>query len=127
MAEDHDEPGCEARRRELDAAHLRRRDDVPRNANHEQVAEALVEHELSRHPGIGAPEDDRERLLLRRELDALRATHERVAAADVRRESEVSFPQPPERFLCRHCLGSTSAWYTSVGNFAATPLRSGSI
>ena len=58
----------------LDAADLRRGDDVARNADDKQVAEALVEDDLGRHPGVGASEDDSERFLAGGELvTALRA------------------------------------------------------
>ena len=65
VAEHDDEPGAELRRRELDAADLRRRDDVAGDTDDEQVAETLAEHELGRHPGVGAAENDGDRLLSR--------------------------------------------------------------
>jgi hypothetical protein len=40
------------------------RGDVSRNAHHEEMSDALVEHELDRHPGIGARQHRSERLLL---------------------------------------------------------------
>ncbi len=46
MPEDDDETGAEAFGSKLDTADLRRRDDVPRNANDEEIAKALVEHDL---------------------------------------------------------------------------------
>ena len=58
MSEHHDEPRAEALGGELDAADLRRRDDVPGHADDEQVAQALVEDDLRRHPRVGASEDD---------------------------------------------------------------------
>ena len=48
---------------ELDAADLRRRDDVAGDADHEQIAQALVEHDLGRDPRVGAAEDDGDRAL----------------------------------------------------------------
>ena len=63
VAEDDDQPRAEARRGELDAPDLRRRDDVAGHADDEQVAQALVEHDLGRHARIGAAENDGERLL----------------------------------------------------------------
>jgi hypothetical protein len=46
VAENDDEARVESRRRELDAADLRGRDDVARDTDHEEVAEALVEDDL---------------------------------------------------------------------------------
>ena len=66
VSEHDDEPRAEPRRRELDAAHLRRCDDVAGNADHEQIAETLIEDDFGRHARIGTAEDDRERHLIRR-------------------------------------------------------------
>ena len=63
MAEHHHQPRAEARRRELDAADLRRGHDVAGHADDEQVAEALVEHDLRRHARVRAAKHDGERLL----------------------------------------------------------------
>ena len=60
MSEHDDQSRAEARCGELHAADLRRRDDVARDADHEQVAEPLVEHQLGGHPRIGAAKDDGE-------------------------------------------------------------------
>ena len=46
MAQNDDEPCAESLRGELDAADLRRSDDVSRNANHKEIAQALVEDDL---------------------------------------------------------------------------------
>ena len=45
VPEDDDQPRAESLGGELDAADLRRRDDVAGDADDEQVAQALVEHE----------------------------------------------------------------------------------
>ena len=58
--EHDDEARAEALGRELDAADLRRCDDVARDADDEQVAESLVEHDLDGHARVGAAEDDRD-------------------------------------------------------------------
>ena len=70
VTEHHHQARAEALGGELDAAHLRGGDDVARHADHEQVAQPLVEHDLRRHPRIGAAEDDRERRLLQRQRAA---------------------------------------------------------
>ena len=54
-----------------------------------------VEDELGRHARIGTSEDDRERLLARRQLAAARRARESIAA-DVRHESEVALAPPFE-------------------------------
>jgi hypothetical protein len=55
----------------LDAAHHQRvLGRVPRDPDHEQIAESLVEDHLGRHPRVGAPEDGGVRLLLLRERHA---------------------------------------------------------
>ena len=66
--EHDDQARAEAVGRELDAADQRGRDDVAGNADHEQVAGPLVEHELDRHARIRAAEHDRERFLGRGQL-----------------------------------------------------------
>jgi hypothetical protein len=49
MTQHHDQLGVETFRRELDAADLRRRHDVPRHPNDEQIAQSLVENDLRRN------------------------------------------------------------------------------
>src|SRR5690606_27926547 len=63
VAEHNDQLRSELLSRKLDAADLRRRHNVAGYTNHEQVAKALVEHELHRHARIGATEHDRNRTL----------------------------------------------------------------
>ena len=83
MPEHDHEARAELRGGKFDAADLRRRDDVAGDADHEQIAEALIEHELRRHARVGTPENDGERLL-RRHLNraphaARRARRDRLA------------------------------------------------
>ena len=66
VAHDHHQARAEALGRELDAADLRRRDDVARDADDEQIAQALVEDDLGGRARIGAAEHDRARRLRRR-------------------------------------------------------------
>ena len=47
MPQHNDQPCAEPRRRELDAADLRGSNDVSGNANDKQIAQTLVEHDLS--------------------------------------------------------------------------------
>lgn len=46
VPQNHDQPGTEPRRGELDTADLRGSDDVSGNADDKQVAQALVEDDL---------------------------------------------------------------------------------
>ncbi len=52
---------------ELDAADLRRGDDVSGNTDDKQITKALIEDDLRWHPRIGTSENDVERLLARRQ------------------------------------------------------------
>ena len=63
MTQHDDEPRAELLRGELDAADLRRRDDVTGDANDKQVSQTLVEHDFGGNPGIGAPKHDGKRRL----------------------------------------------------------------
>jgi hypothetical protein len=97
VSQHHDEPRAEAGRRKLDASHLRRGDDISRNADDEQVAKALVEHNLGRHAGVRASENDGERLLPRRKLMAGSAGG-LGAVPKVGDETAIAFAQPCEGF-----------------------------
>ena len=96
VAEHDDEPRVELLGRELDAADLRRRDDVAGNADDEQVAEPLIEHDLGRHARVGAAEDDRERLLPLGELVAP-GRADACAALAIGHEAPIALSQQPER------------------------------
>ena len=63
MADHHHQARAEALGGELDAAHLRRRDDVAGDADDEEIAEALIEDDLGGHARVRAAEDDGEGLL----------------------------------------------------------------
>jgi hypothetical protein len=103
VAEHDDERRGELRRRKFDAADLRRCDDVAGDADHEQVAETLVEDELDRDAGIRAAEDHREGFLARHELAAPRLAGQGVETAHARREAAVAFAQPIQCVACsRH-------------------------
>ncbi len=101
VPEHDDEPRAEPLGRELDAADLRRRDDVARDADDEQVAEALIEHDLDRHARVRAAEDRRERLLAGDDGHAPNAARElvdRVLACD---EAPIAVAQALERVARR--------------------------
>jgi hypothetical protein len=63
MAEDDDERHVEHRHRVLDGTQHRRIDGLPSGANHEHVAEALVEDQLGGHPAVRAAQYRRDWLL----------------------------------------------------------------
>jgi hypothetical protein len=89
MPQNHHQPGAEVRGRELDAAELGGRHDVPGHANDEKIAEALVEHNLHGHARIGAPKNDREGFLPFRQLGSLGIIQQDVLAAPSRHEPTV--------------------------------------
>jgi hypothetical protein len=90
VSQHDDEPRAEALGGELDAPDLRGGDDVAGDADDEQLAEPLIEDDLGGHAGIGAAEDDRERLLDLGQLGAAVAVEQRIGAADVRDEAAVA-------------------------------------
>ena len=101
VAEHDDEPRAEPLGGELDAADLRRRDDVARDADHEQIAEALIEHDLGRHARVRAAEDRRKRPLAGDDGHAPNAARElvdRVLACD---EAAIAVAQTLERVARR--------------------------
>ena len=68
VSQNHHQPCAEPLCGELDAADLRGGDDVSGNADDKQVAKALIEDDLCRHPRVGTSENDGERLLTCRQL-----------------------------------------------------------
>jgi hypothetical protein len=99
MTQDHDEAGVETLRGELDAAYLRRGNDISSHADDKQVTQALIEDDLGWHTRIRTAQDDREGLLALRQCTAAGRVPERLSAASIRRESAVTFYQSLE------CLG----------------------
>ena len=99
MPEHHDQARAEGLGGELDAADLRGRDDVARDADHEQVAESLVEHDLGRHARIRAAEDDGEWLLARAAARDAARRRCRLARSSVD-EAPIAFAQRCERGQC---------------------------
>src|SRR5271170_7146862 len=95
MAEHHHKPRAEPVRGKLDAADLRGRNDVARDANHEQIAETLVKHDLDRHSRVGAAEDGGEGSLAGGQLDAARM--QRLRVSKIGYETAVPFSQQCER------------------------------
>jgi hypothetical protein len=101
VAHHDDEPRREGGGGEFHAAHLRGRHDVPGDADDEQVAEPLAEDELGRDAGIRAPQDDRERPLVLRRIEAPRSAEAEVGIVQVLDEAAVAFLEPSERFVSR--------------------------
>ena len=63
VPENDNQTSSEPRSRKFDASYTRRGDDIPSDANHEQIAEALIKDDLGRHTSVGATEHDGEWLL----------------------------------------------------------------
>ena len=66
MPQDHDQRAIEHRDTELERPEHTGVDDMPGRADDEEVAQALVEDDLRRHPGVAAAEEDGERVLIAR-------------------------------------------------------------
>src|SRR5437016_14163450 len=64
MTQDHDQARAQVRDCVFDAAQCMVVDQIPSRANDEKVPEVLVEDQLGRSAGIGASENDGERVLL---------------------------------------------------------------
>src|SRR5581483_2896869 len=125
MSHHHDQLRTEFRRGELDAAHLRRRDDVAGDADDEEIAEALIEHELGRHARVGAAKDDREGRLIDGERAQL-FPGERLIGQLAGDEPAVPLAQEGER-ICRrnHATGTTrvtlTTWPTRYSSLMVSP------
>src|SRR5205807_2348251 len=91
VTQHHRQARAEPRRREFDAPHLRRRHDVARHPDHEEIAEPLTEHELRGHPCIGTAEHDGERLL------PLPQHRRGSPSLHPRDQATVPLPQPHQR------------------------------
>ena len=74
---------------------------LPGDANHEQVAQSLVEHDLGRHAGVRAAENDGERLLAGGHVGGAGLAGETICLLGVGDEPPISLPQPFERLLSR--------------------------
>ena len=87
-AADYSQPGqrVEARGREFDAPDLGGSDDIAGHANHKQISQTLVEHELRRDPRVRAAQDDGEGLL--------GLARDGIGSSGVGDESEVPLTQP---------------------------------
>src|SRR5690242_18393547 len=98
MPEHDNQPRSEPFCSKLDAPHLRWCDDVARNSNHEEVAQALVKNNFCRHARIGTAKYRREWRLLLYKLKRL-GLQNLFAAAHVCSKSFISFLKTRERFL----------------------------
>jgi hypothetical protein len=63
VSQDQDDLHPQVQGSELDAADLVVGQDVARHPDHEEVAQAVIEQELGRHPGVRAAEDGRKGVL----------------------------------------------------------------
>jgi hypothetical protein len=79
VPEHHEQDGSDLDGAVFQTAHDERRvDRVPCHPHVEQVSQALVEDHFGDHPGVGAPQHDREGLLTVRDLDPADAVPSRV-------------------------------------------------
>jgi hypothetical protein len=98
VPENDNETSSEPRSRKFNASYTRWGDDIPSDANHEQIAKALIKDDLGRHTSVGATKHDGEGLL----------THAFVTPSEpqgrgcrsIRREAAVAFPQSLQRVTC---------------------------
>jgi hypothetical protein len=100
VPEHDDESRAESLGGVLDAPDQRWSDDVPGDADDEQIAEPLIEDDLRRNARVGAAENDRVRLLLLRELGAALLAEEGFEAADVGGEAGVAGLEALQGFEC---------------------------
>jgi hypothetical protein len=90
VPEDNNEAGSEPRSRKFNASYTRRGDDIPSDANHEQIAEALIKDDLCRHTRVGATEHDGERFLT---PEFATPKPEGRGCSSIRREATIAFPK----------------------------------
>ena len=63
MPENDNETSSKSRRGKFNTSYTRRGDDIPSDANYEQIAEALIKDDLGWYTSVGATEHNGERLL----------------------------------------------------------------
>jgi hypothetical protein len=98
VSENDNETSSEPPSRKFNASYTRRGDDIPSEADHEQIAEALIKDDFGRDTSVGATEHDGKGLL----------THEFVtpsepqgrACRSIRCEAAVAFPESLQRVTC---------------------------
>jgi len=79
---------------------LRWRDDIAGDANHEQVAQTLVEDNLGRYPRVRAAQNDGEGKLLGRQFNTAAGAGGVLAVAAVGDETAIAVAQPLQGLLC---------------------------
>src|SRR4051812_7533113 len=98
MPQHHYQPRLESLGCEFHAPYLRGRNDISCHPDHEEIAESLIEHDLSGDARVGAAEDDGEGLLALSELWTARPTQESIGITQRGCEAVVSFLKSGERF-----------------------------
>ena len=68
--------------------------------NYKQIPQALVKDEFRRHPGIRAPENDREGRLACNQIGSFKLLYQGVNTAHTGHKAPVAFPQS---FQCLSC------------------------
>lgn len=96
MTEHDDESRAELPCRELHAPDLRRRHDVPGDANDEQVPQSRIEDKFRRDARVGTAKDNRERLLAVDEITSLRSPCVTRVRGTIGHETGVAGPKALE-------------------------------
>ena len=110
MTQHYDQWSTESLCGELDAADLRWRNDISGDADHEQIAQTMIENDFYGYPRIRTTENDRKRFLTRHEFIALSVAHRYVKAASARYESGIPVAQAIQCFSrwYHHCSLSSA-------------------
>ena len=99
MPKHHDQPRAEACGRKFYAADLRRRHDISRDSDHEQVAKTLPKDKFGGYAGVGTSEHNGEGLLSLSESQATGRSEEGSRVCHARDKPLIALSQSPERFM----------------------------
>jgi hypothetical protein len=98
VPENDNETSSEPRSRKFNASYTRWGDDISSDANHEQIAEALIKDYLGRHTSVGATEHDGEGLLTPEFV--MPSEPQGPGCRSIRREAAVAFPESLQCITC---------------------------
>jgi hypothetical protein len=93
MAQNDHQAGAKLLCREFNAANLGRRHDVTGDADHEQIAETLIEDDFHGNARIGTAQHGGKGLLAGREVEPAHATRDRIAIARIGDEALITLAQ----------------------------------
>ena len=104
------------RGRKLHAPDLRRRHDIARDPDDEQIAEPLIEDQLRGDARVGAAKDDGKRFLSGHELGTSRRIRQHTFVGLIRGEALIAFPKPLEGLMrIQHGYGNSLSLSIGVG------------